>query len=58
MTDAEIKAYTAGYTIAMRHMRDIVLNWAEARESHQECECSYCKILRELAEGCFGGIAP
>ncbi|MEN6438551.1 MAG: hypothetical protein ABFD97_08210 [Syntrophobacter sp.] len=58
MTEAEIKAYTAGYNTAMRHMRDIIQNWTEAREGHQDCECAYCKILRELAKGCFGGVAP
>ena len=56
MTEAEITLYTAGYKEAVYHLRSIILKWAEAKESHQTCQCAQCRMLRQIAEGKYGGM--
>lgn len=56
MTEAEIRAYTAGYKEAVYHLRSIIHKWAEAKESHKNCQCAQCQILRQIAEGRYGGM--
>jgi hypothetical protein len=56
MTEAEIRAYTAGYKEAVYHFRSIINNWAEAKDIHQNCQCVQCLVLRQIAEGRYGGM--
>lgn len=56
MTESEIRAYTAGYKEAVYHLRSIIHKWAETKESHQTCTCVQCMVLREIAEGRYGGM--
>jgi hypothetical protein len=57
MSDEEIKAYTAGFQAGFYHMRGIILNWAvEKKHVHSSCKCSLCVMLRQVADGSYGGV--
>ncbi|MHC1729037.1 MAG: hypothetical protein AB9866_24080 [Syntrophobacteraceae bacterium] len=59
MTDEEIRAYTAGYSTALREFRSILVNWVELKNApHQNCQCAFCLLFREIAEGKYGGMGP
>lgn len=59
MTDEEIRAYTAGYSTALREFRSILVNWTELKDvPHQECRCTFCTLFRDIAEGKYGGMSP
>ncbi len=50
VTDAEIKAYTAGYSAAMQYLQALLNRWSEAEEPHASCTCNYCRKLREIVQ--------
>jgi hypothetical protein len=56
MTEAEIRAYNAGYKEAVYHLRSIINNWAETKDIHATCQCDQCLVLRQIAEGRYGGM--
>ncbi len=56
MNESELRAYAAGYNSATRLFREIIDYWAEASESHRDCNCAICRTLRDMARGRFGSM--
>jgi hypothetical protein len=50
VTNAEVKAYAAGYSAAMRILEDLLKRWSESKEPHAFCTCHYCGKLREIVQ--------
>ena len=43
-----MKAYTAGYNLAMRLLETLVKGWSESTDLHGDCTCQFCRKLREI----------
>lgn len=56
MNESEIRAYAAGYNSATRLFKEIIDHWAEAAESHRDCNCAICRTLQDMAHGRFGSM--
>jgi hypothetical protein len=56
VTDAELKAYTAGYDAATKHLEALLGKWSESKEPHASCACDYCRKLRAIARKKFEDI--
>ncbi len=48
-TPAELAAFNMGYKAAMGILKDTLLLWSKAEETHSACRCSHCTALREIA---------
>jgi hypothetical protein len=51
VSDAEIKAYSAGYKAAMQYLEALLERWSQSEETHASCSCRDCRKLREIAQG-------
>lgn len=56
MSEAELRAYAAGYNSATRLLKGIIDHWAQLNESHCYCDCELCMTLRAVANGRFGSL--
>jgi len=51
VSDAEIKAYSAGYKAAKQYLEGLLGRWSQSEDTHASCTCRDCRKLREIAQG-------